>query len=184
MKLGLETDVRCNIVDSSYDITVTTLNDGGVPAALFRALLCNMDGSIRSLILEHCQSKVLQEFLRRFAAIVGRMEDVRNDLMALTKRSYIQSTSLTMDDLMTLHVAMEHDVQLEFLYDRMGIEVVIPYSYTVWKNRVVNEELEAIGGATSVPSVCPLQDACELIHEATVSMENSYTRNQTQFRQK
>ena len=110
MKLGLETNVRCNIADPSYDITVTTLHDGGVSAALFRALLCNMDGSIRSLILEHCQSKVLQEFLRRFAAIVGRMEDVRNDLMALTKRSYIQSTCLTMDELMTLQVAMEHDV--------------------------------------------------------------------------
>jgi hypothetical protein len=68
----------------------------------------------------------------------------------------------------------------------MTIEVVVipPYLYTVWKNGVVNEELEAIDGATSVPSVCPLQDACESIHEATVFMENSYTRNQTQFRQK
>jgi hypothetical protein len=172
MKLGLETDVCYKIADSSYDITVTTLNDGGVPAALFRALLCNMDGSIRSLILEYCQSNDLQEFLQRFAAIVGRMEDAGNDLMMVTNRSYVQSTDLAMDNAMMLHVAMDHGVQLQFLYDLMDIEEVTPYSLTVLKNGEVNDELEAIGVATSGPIVCTLQNACDTIHKATLSMES------------
>lgn len=87
------------------------------------------------------------------------MEDIGNDFMAHTTRTYIQSTCLSMDGLMTLDAAIDNDNQPEVLFDRMDIEVVIPYSYIVWKIGMVNEELDTIGGATSVLSACPSQDA-------------------------
>ena len=174
-ELGLETNVTWTISDQTQCIKVNTINFGGPPANLFRALLCHKDGSICTLALEHCQASCAQEFLNRFGILLGRFEDVGKDLITVMNRPYVKSTDVTKEDdqSIVLRVSMDHDIELQFRYDRKTpfceTDPERPSCLIVLRDGIISADLKAVGlehSSKASPSIVLLQIVCDGIHKA------------------
>ena len=174
-EFGLETNVCWTLSDQSQCIKVNTFNLGSVPADLFRALLCHKDGSICTMVQDHCQATNAQEFLNRFGTLLGRIEDVGKDLITVMKRPFVKLVNVTKEDdqSIVLQISMDHDVEIQFRYARRTpfckIDQVIPSCLTVLRNGTINADLEAVGTeqtSTASPSIALLQNVCDGIHKA------------------